>query len=278
MPKPARKSTRTAITEEQWLDALVHLPFIAALPVADRARLRTLAEQFLDDKEMAGAGGLELRADLQISIAAQACLPILNLGLQWYGGWRGVVIYPDEFVVRRSVADDDGVVHEFDDIVSGEAWAGGPVILSLQHEASNGEAQAYNVVIHEFTHKLDLLRGDADGVPPFDRKLHAGLAPTLWRKTLADAMAQLSAEVELIESELPADIDPDSNAAEPYYAHLPMDAYAMQDEAEFFAVSSESFFVQPQRLQASFPQWYQLLTQFFLQDPAARTADGAAPS
>jgi len=272
MRKSARKSTRTRIADEQWQDALAHLPFIAALPVADGARLRTLTEQFLDDKEMAGAGDLQLRADLQISIAAQACLPILNLGLAWYRGWRGIVIYPDEFVVRRTVADEDGVVHEFDDVVSGEAWDGGPVILSLHDGPSNDDVLAYNVVIHEFTHKLDLLGGDADGLPPFDRELHAGLVPAAWRKALVDAMARLAAEVELIESALPADIDPDSVAAEPYYAHLPLDAYAVQDEAEFFAVSSESFFVQPARLQQAFPQWYQLLTQFFLQDPAARTA------
>ncbi len=238
--------------------------------------MRTLAEQFLRDKEMAAAGGLQLHAELQISIAAQACLPILNLGMEWYRGWSGVVIYPDEFVVRRTVADQDGVVHEFDDIVSGEAWAGGPVILSLHDGPVNGESQAYNVVIHEFTHKLDLLRGDADGVPPFDRKLHAGLAPAAWRKTLVDAMARLAAEVELIESALPPDIDPDSDAAAPFYAHLPLDAYAVQDEAEFFAVSSESFFVQPARLQQAFPQWYQLLTHFFLQDPAARSAPTSA--
>ena len=78
------------------------------------------------------------------------------------------------------------------------------------------------------------------------------------------------AELELVESELPPEVDPDSEAADQYYAHLPLDAYAAQDESEFFAVSSEAFFVEPGRLQTAFPLWYQMLTHFFRQEPSRR--------
>jgi Mlc titration factor MtfA (ptsG expression regulator) len=70
-------------------------------------------------------------------------------------------------------------------------------------------------------------------------------------------------------SELPPTVDPDSEQADPFYAHLPLDAYAGQDAGEFFAVSSEAFFVDPARLRNAFPEWYALLSAFFRQDPLA---------
>jgi Mlc titration factor MtfA (ptsG expression regulator) len=260
------------VPDALWQATVAALPFIARLPAADVAQLRTLVGRFLADKEMAGAGGLELTASMQVNIAAQACLPVLQLGLEWYRGWSSIVVYPGEFVVPRSVTDDAGVVHEYHEPISGEAWDGGPVLLSwedAQRAGTDGGA-AYAVVIHEFTHKLDLLNGDADGVPPFSPARHAGLDARLWRETLETAYEQFVAELELIEADLPPDVDPDSAAADPYYAHLPLDAYAGLDTGEFFAVSSEAFFVEPSRLQAAFPTWYALLARFFLQDPLAR--------
>jgi MtfA peptidase len=244
---------------------------VTRLNLDDRNRLRVLAAQFLTEKEMAGAAGLELTAEIQLSIAVQACLPVLNLGLAWYRGWNSIVVYPGEFLVPRSVTDDDGVVHEYTEPIAGEAWDGGPVLLSWADTQAAGadDGAAYSVVIHEFTHKIDLLNGDADGVPPFSPALHAGLDARHWKAALADAFHRFVAELEFIEGELPPDVDPASSAADPYYAHLPLDAYAAQDEGEFFAVSSESFFVEPARLRRAFPDWYAQLVAFFRQDPLA---------
>ena len=125
----------------------------------------------------------------------------------------------------------------------------------------------YNVVIHEFTHKLDMANGDADGLPPFDRRLHPRLSAGRWRQVLDDAFERLNAELDLIEAEIPSDMDPESAEADAYFARLPLDAYAATDPGEFFAVSSEAFFVSPARLHAAFPEWYGLLAEFFLQDP-----------
>lgn len=271
---------RVAIPDLLWQEAVAHLPFVAALDAVDQARLRALAEQLLAEKEMSAAGELELTANMQVLIAAQACLPILNLGIGWYRGWTSIVVYPGEFQVPREVTDDDGVVHEYTDTISGEAWDGGPLIVSWADAAAVPQADAawsYNVVIHEFTHKLDMLNGDPDGVPPFDRALHAGIDPTRWRGALEDAFERFNAELDLIAAELPADLDPDSDAADPYYEHLPLDPYAAQNEGEFFAVSSEQFFVDPVRLQLAFPAWYEELARFFRQDPLARVAPPAAP-
>jgi len=261
--------TQVDIPTEMWLGAVSALPFVARLTVNEQARLRTLAEQFLAQKEMAGAGELELTAEIQVHIAVQACLPILNLGLGWYRGWSSIVVYPSEFLVPRRLHDEAGVVHEYVEPISGEAWEGGPVLLSWDDAARAGTAAgaAYSVVIHEFTHKLDMLDGAANGCPPFDAKLHTGLDPAKWQTTLADAFERLNAELDIIEARLPDTIDPESEAADAYYAHLPLDPYAAQDPGEFFAVSSEAFFVDAARLQLAFPDWYTQLTAFFRQDP-----------
>jgi Mlc titration factor MtfA (ptsG expression regulator) len=259
------------IPDALWDDAVAAVPFLARLSPPERLRLRELAGRFLADKEMAGAGGLELTAPIEVAIAAQACLPILNLGLEWYRGWRSIVVYPAQFLVPRSVTGDDGVTHEYTEPIAGEAWDGGPLLVSWADAqlAAAGDGAAYAVVIHEFTHKLDLLDGEADGMPPFQAALHGDLDRHRWQATLAEAYERFVAELELVESELPPTVDPDSEQADPYYAHLPLDAYAGQDPGEFFAVSSEAFFVDPARLRNAFPDWYALLSAFFRQDPLA---------
>jgi len=264
-----RGPTVISVPDPLWDATIAGLPFLARLDRDERGRLRELAGRLLADKQMAGAAGLELTAAMQVSIAVQACLPILNLGLSWYRGWNGIIVYPDEFLVERRIVDELGVVHESVDALAGEAWAGGPLVLSW-HDVESA-TPASNVVIHEFTHKLDLLDGVADGIPPFDRNSHPELDPSAWSQALGDALERMDSELALIESELPDGVDPDGPQADPFYAHLPLDPYATQDEGEFFAVSSEAFFVQPQRLRDAFPDWYAQLSRFFRQDPLQRT-------
>lgn len=265
-----KRTPPVAIPDQLWSTTLATLPFVERLDAGERKRLRTLAEQLLADKQMAGAANLALTAAMQVSIAVQASLPVLNLGLDWYRGWKSIVVYPSEFLVPRSVTDEDGVVHEYVEPISGEAWDRGPLVLSWEDAQVNTRAGlAYSVVIHEFVHKIDLLNGDADGVPPFSSALHKGLKVKRWRDILRDALDRFTAEVDLLESEIPTDVDPESDATDRYFAQLPFDAYAAQDESEFFAVTSEAFFVAPTGLQRAFPDWYALLSQFFLQDPLA---------
>ena len=265
-----KRTPPVTIPDHLWSTALAALPFIERLDGGERVRLRALAERLLAAKQMAGAADLVLTAAMQVNIAVQASLPVLNLGLDWYRGWKSIVVYPSEFLVPRSVTDEDGVVHEYVEPISGEAWDRGPLVLSWEDAQINTRAGvAYSVVIHEFVHKMDLLDGDADGVPPFSPKLHKGLTVERWRNVLRDAFNRFTAEVDLIESEIPADVDPESDEVDRYFANLPFDAYAAQDESEFFAVTSEAFFVAPAGLHQAFPDWYALLSQFFLQDPSA---------
>jgi len=228
-----------------WREVSGGLPFLRGLTDAELRRLQDCAVLFLDEKEMHGARGFVLTGAVRLSIAVQACLPVLNLGLDFYQGWVGIVIYPGEFKVRREEMDESGVVHEYDDELSGEAWPGGPVILSWQ-DVELGAA-GYNVVIHEFAHKLHMLRGDMDDFP----SPHADMDRERWLSAWDAAYEVFCGQVDR-------------------GARTVIDPYASEDPAEFFAVLSEAFFTQPQTVRSIYPALYGQLTLFYKQDPAAR--------
>ena len=230
-----------------WQEALAALPFLGRLSDEEKARLRRLSEDFLGEKEFTSAGGLELTDAMCVSIAVQGCLPILNLGLQRYRDWVGIVVYPDEFIIPRSVEDEFGVVHEYDDVASGEAWDGGPLLISWRDAQMAGEG--YNVVIHEFAHKLDMQSGEADGVPP----LPTGVVRQEWEATLLAAYDDFCALVE---------------QAEEHGEETLLDPYAAESPGEFFAVMSETFFEAPTILREEYPAFYALLARFYRQNPA----------
>lgn len=242
-----RGRRRPEIAADLWAQTVAGLPFLAVLTVDEQKRLKLLAEEFLAEKEFSTGGGLELSDAMCVAIAAQGCLPILEFGLSAYRGWVGIVIYPDEFVVPRQMADEDGVVHEYDDVLSGEAWEGGPLIISWRDAQMAGDG--YNVVIHEFAHKLDMLNGEADGIPA----LHAGLPVDRWERVFFAAWEDFCQRVDSGED---TRIDP----------------YASEHPAEFFAVLSENFFEQPALLTAEYPELYALLRDYYRQDPLARLA------
>ncbi len=245
---------RPAVPDDLWLRTLGALPFLDLLAVDEKKRLKMLVEQFLAEKEFSTAGGLELSDEICVAIAAQGCLPILELGLAAYRDWVGIVVYPDEFVVRRRVEDEDGIVHEYDDVLSGEAWEGGPLIISW-HDAQMA-GTGYNVVIHEFAHKLDMLNGEADGMPA----LHSGIGADDWDAVFLAAYDDFCHRVDRGEETI---IDP----------------YASDDPAEFFAVLSENFFEVPDVVHREYPALYALLRTYYRQDPLTRlTKASTAPS
>jgi MtfA peptidase len=251
------------IPDPVWESVWSRLPFVQRYDRQAQLRLRSLCTQLLESKIMSGAAGLQLSAWLQVNVLLQASLPILELGIDWYRGWKGIIVYPSEFQVFREEHGEDGVVHESEQTLAGESWEGGPVVISW--EPVEPTSHPFNVVIHEFAHKLDQLGKPADGRPPFDRRLHPDLKPGEWDAIRDDAFERLNAAIDLIEAEIPADVDPESEQADPYFARLPMDPYAAQDPPEFFAVSTEAFFVDPARLLDAFPQWYDMLSRFFRQ-------------
>ena len=145
-----RALARRAIPDALWELTLLRLPFLARLDDPERSELRRLCSLFLDRKQFHGAGGLEVNDDMALLIAAQACLPVLKLGLHYYDGFVGIVVHPDEVVARRSFTDEDGIVHEYEENLTGEAMSGGPLMLAWAdvRDAAEGADWGYNVVIH----------------------------------------------------------------------------------------------------------------------------------
>ncbi|WP_459617650.1 M90 family metallopeptidase [Bordetella sp. 2513F-2] len=257
---------QSRISPDLWRRVLSAHPFLAPLAEAERTALLARCAWLLASKNLNGARGLALDDFMRLSIAAQAALPILHLDPKLYEGWDEIIVYPEGFAARRTRMDEIGVVHEYVEEAAGEAWDGGPVILSWAEEPSEGGA--FNVVIHEFAHKLDLQAGVADGMPPLSA--HPELQPHRWRQVLADSLDRYTAALQAVEDAIPPDVDPESPEADPWYAQLPLDPYAATDEAEFFAVSSEQFFVDPTPLAQALPQWYALLRTYYRQDTLAR--------
>ncbi len=237
------------IDERLWRRARRRLPFLAGLGADEERRLKALAVLFLAEKQFSAVRGLELSDEDRVEIALQACLPILELGLDCYAGWVGIVVHPSDFRVKRAETDEAGVVHEWDDELAGESWPGGPVVLSweaLEDSGSVAEGGA-NVVIHEFAHKLDMMDGEADGVPP----LASRAARERWIKVFDAEFERFRAEVEA--------------GRETF-----LDPYAAEHESEFFAVASEAFFESPNALRRLYPALYDLFRDFYRQDPARR--------
>jgi MtfA peptidase len=225
------------IDDVLWRQATGRLRFIP-----QTAKLRELSLLFLAEKQFVGARELEVTDAMRVSIAAQACLPVLELGLDWYAGFTGIVVYPGDFRVRRTEIDEHGVVHEWDDELAGEAMPGGPVVLSWDAAANDPQM---NVVIHEFAHKLDMLSGAADGVPP----LHVGMSRAAWLKAFAEAYEGFC---DAVERQRETWLDP----------------YAAEHPSEFFAVISEAFFTDPAETRRRYPEVFDQLRLFYRQDPS----------
>ena len=243
-----------------WLQAIQAYPFLAALALADQAKLRALAALFLQRKQFHGAHGLVVTDLMALQIAAQACLPLLHWGapreaLAWYGDFVGIVVHPGEAVARREAVDEAGVVHQYQEVLLGEAMEGGPVMLSWQAVDENRHsAQAgTNVVIHEFAHKIDMRNGAADGCPPlppgFLGSASTRAARALWHAAWEPAYQQFREQVIIAER---------FSGAQPW-----LDSYGATAPAEFFAVACEAYFVNRMRFAEEFPTLAPQLDAFF---------------
>jgi Mlc titration factor MtfA (ptsG expression regulator) len=244
------------IPDTAWRATLARYPFLSMHQSADdAARLHGLAATFLRDKEFHGAHGFVITDEVALAIAAQAVLPVLHLsgGLRWYDDFVGVVVHPSEVVAHRRTVDEAGVVHEYAEIVAGEAMDRGPVMLSWSDILAGGAATGYNVVVHEFAHKIDMRGGEADGCPP----LPPGFAGTA---TAREARAAWIAVME------PAfdDFREKTVIAERFGGEAPwLDAYGATSMSEFFAVACEAYFVSRETFAREFPALLALFDAFF---------------
>ena len=235
------------IDERDWRQVLEQLPLLNGLTADELTRLRRLAILFMHEKDFVGIQGVVLTGNMALLIALQACLPILNLGIEWYRGWRSILVYPAGFKTQRTQMDASGVAHEAEHHLAGEAWNQGGVVLAWNETAKAGVIDGHNLVIHEFVHKLDMLNGAADGFPP----LRAGMSVDDWTESFGRAYDDLCEKVARGE-------------------HTNIDRYGATNPAEFVAVTSEVFFELPTLLRDTYPLVYRNYVAFYGQDPAQR--------
>ncbi len=251
---PARRAFRlpTDPVPQTWPPIVERLvPLSRRLPDAERQRLLRLAQLFVRDVPMEGCGGLELTEEMRVTIAATACLLLLNLPYPRFAALRRVLVYPDTFVPVHLESRYNRGIHFEASAELGEAWKDGIVVLSWtsvqSRDANAGEGR--NVVLHEFAHVLDGEDGAFDGTPI----LESAEAVREWGRIFA---AEFEREQDAMNHALEAALDP----------------YAATNRAEFFAVATEAFFESAARLRERVPELYEQLRRFYRQDPASWTA------
>lgn len=223
------------------------LPWVAALDPSRSERLLQLTTQFLHGKTITPVAGLGLDEQQRAMLAALCCLPLLEFGEQGLHGWSQLIVYPDAFRVERSHMDAAGVLHEGHDELIGEAWDAGPVILSWADVLADcaDPRAGFCVAAHEIAHKLDVLDGALDGTPPL---------PRAWQREWArDFQRAYDALVETVEAGHATAIDP----------------YAAEAPEEFFAVTTEYHFSDPDTLRRAMPQVADHLTRLYGPSPFA---------
>ena len=270
LPRALRRPA--PIPDALWNGAVAQHPFLKALDASEQKRLRLLCTHFLIEKEFHGAHGLSVTDAMALAIAAQACLPLLHMHalsgepvrdplrlLDWYNDFVGIVVQPGAVVARRKTTDVAGVVHQYDEVIAGEAMDRGPLMLSWEDVAQAGERaeQGHNVVIHEFVHKLDMhgmpIGDSPHGAPPlpsgFMGSLDRSQAHAIWQRTMQQSYERFHEAVVM---------------AERFGGETPwLDDYAAKDAAEFFAVTCEAYFVNRERFAIEFPELIPLYDGFF---------------
>lgn len=267
---------RRPIPAALWQRTLYNFPFLThwspgePRPLADVVWLHDFCSRFLAQKEFHGTHGLVVTDEIALAIAAQACLPVLHLGLHWYKDFVGITVYPGAMLAQREERDGAGVVHQYKEPLAGQAMHHGPVVLNW-HDIADAGAQARrgsNLVIHEFAHKIDLhgapSSAQADGCPPLPAGFMgaprtaqgARQARNDWQRTLHTAFDQFASQI---------------NAAERFGTLLErpwLDAYGATSPAEFFSVTTEAYFVARAEFTLHYPQLRTLYDAFYLR-PAA---------
>ncbi|GJL94080.1 MAG: hypothetical protein DHS20C05_04850 [Hyphococcus sp.] len=221
------------------------VPVYAKLPEALRGRLEGLINRFLDEVKFYGGEGLAVTDEMRVTIAAQACLLIVNKPNRWFSSLRTIMVYPAAFKSKLTGVKDH-VHSEHETVRSGESWAKGPVILAWDHAAYGAFVidDGQNVVMHEFAHQLDEQTGQTDGSPLLD----ADQSASRWARVFQSAYAQLQSDIRAGASNV-------------------LDAYGATNPAEFFAVATEVFFERAQELRAQDPDLYAELAQYYRLDP-----------
>ncbi|UCX05406.1 M90 family metallopeptidase [Shewanella glacialimarina] len=232
---------------KSWRIILRHrFPYFKSMPTDLQLQLKKHIQIFIDEKQFIGCDGLMITDEMKVTVAAQACLLLLNRKTDYYPNLKQILIYPHAFIVEQQKVDFAGVTSQHRSVLLGESWGNGKVILSWQNTL-NGAADPFdgeNVVIHEFAHQLDQENGPANGAPALRQiKDYAH-----WSSTLGKEFNQLQY---CASQQIPSLFN----------------YYGATNPAEFFAVISETFFEKPKQFFQQHPKLYNELSQFYQLDP-----------
>lgn len=246
----ARDRIREAPFPERWQEYLdVNVRHYRYLSPIESEVLREDLRIFIREKHWEGCGGLVLTEEMQVTIAAQACLISLCLERKYYPNVLSVFVYPSAYRVRAKTVGPGGVVTEGPSTRLGEAWHAGPVVLSWSDVQGGGQnpEDGRNVVFHEFAHKLDMLNGASDGTP----RLYDDEAYERWFEVMKQEWDELQI------------------AARSHRSSF-LDVYGATNAAELFAVATEAFFERSRQMLSRHPALYAVLKEYYRQDPAER--------
>ena len=224
------------------------VPLVRRMPEDLQTQLKGHIQVFLAEKAFIGCEGQAITDEVRITVAAQACLLLLNRPTDYYPRLRQILVYPRAFWVANTHPDEHGVVHAQRELRAGESWDAGQVILAWD-EARDGARipdDAFNVVLHEFAHQLDAESGLTNGAPD----LGSAQRHARWAEVMQAAYAELKVQGERGEETV-------------------MDLYGTTNPVEFFAVATEAFFERGPDLHRTQPELYAVLKGFYQVDPAA---------
>lgn len=230
----------------QWKDYITrNLPLYQRLPEALKRQLHGLVNVFVDEKRFVGCGGLAMTDEIKVTIAAQACMLLLNRKTNFYRKMKTIYVYPHTYVAK-GIEHDGGLVIEGKSVRLGESWQNGPIVLtwdSIVGGARNVQ-DGRNVVLHEFAHQLDQEDGDADGAPILDSRS----CYRSWAAVLGDEYERLCRK-------------------ELGRGRSVLNTYGATNPAEFFAVATEAFFEKPKQMHKRSPELYEELKSYYKLDP-----------
>jgi len=246
-PKYRLKKALAAPFPEEWIVILErNIAVYKNLPMPLRLQLRQLIKQFLHQKHFSGAGGLEITDEIRVTIAAEACMLLVNRKTHVYPALRYIIVYPSAFVVERSQGGADGIVSEGRKNLLGESWSNGKVILAWDNvlHGSMNFVDGQNVVLHEFAHQLDSESGSTNGAPI----LAGANCLRTWATTLSEEFEELQKDAWKGKRSL-------------------IDHYGATNPAEFFAVSTETFFEKPEQMARFHAELFEVLKCYYRIDP-----------
>lgn len=247
LPRYRLKNAIKAPFPDEWV-AIVerNIAVYKKLPTPLRLQLRKLIKQFLHQKHFSGAGGLEISDEIRVTIAAEACMLLLNRNTSVYSSLRYIIVYPTAFVVDRPQGGADGIVSEGRKGLLGESWSNGKVILAWDNvlHGSSNFVDGQNVVLHEFAHQLDSESGSTNGAPILAGKT----CLRTWATTLSEEFEELQQDAWKGRKSL-------------------LDHYGATNPAEFFAVATETFFEKPVQMAKYHAELFEVMACYYRIDP-----------